>query len=245
MSPTEYRMIAAGTSLDGRKLPALRRLVSAGEPLNPEVIDVFDAALGLSIHDGYGQTETGQLTGMPLGIPARPGSMGIPLPGMRVDVDDGELVADPDSIPTFFLRYLGEDAPPAGLWRTGDRVTRDDEGFLHFVGRTDDVIISAGYRIGPFEVESVLNGHPAVLESAAIAIPDEIRGEVLEAHVVLNADYTGSPELAAELQHLVKTGLAAHAYPRNVIFIDEMPKTPSGKVQRFVLRDQRRRELAS
>lgn len=103
----------------------------------------------------------------------------------------------------------------------------------------------AGYRIGPFEVESVLNGHPAVLESAAIAVPDEIRGEVLEAHVVLNEGHAGSPELVAELQQLVKTGLAAHAYPRNVIFIDEMPKTPSGKVQRFVLRDRRRRELAS
>ena len=108
---------------------------------------------------------------MPLGIPARPGSMGIPLPGVRLDVDDGELVADPSSVPTFFLGYLGEEPPPAGpsaVWRTGDRVERDEQGFLHFVGRTDDLIVSAGYRIGPFEVESALGSHAAVAEAAVV-----------------------------------------------------------------------------
>src|SRR4029079_17266582 len=132
-----------------------------------------------------------------------------------------------------------------GRWyHTGDTSGIDVDGDFHFTARDDDIIIMAGYRIGPFEVESVLNGHPAVLESAAIAVPDEIRGELLEAHVVLNAGFDASPELEGDLQQLVKQKLAAHAYPRNVFFVEALPKTPSGKIQRFVIRDQRRRELA-
>jgi acyl-coenzyme A synthetase/AMP-(fatty) acid ligase len=188
------------------------------------------------IRDGYGQTETGQLTGMPLGIPARPGSMGIPLPGMRLDVDDGELVADPETIPTFFLRYLGGDAAPGGPWRTGDRVTRDDDGFLHFVGRTDDVIISAGYRIGPFEVESALVAHIAVAEAAVVAAPDDERGSVVRAVVVLRDGYAPSDDLVTELQEHVKSVTAPYKYPRVVDFAAELPKTASGKVRRAALR---------
>src|SRR3954453_10106066 len=148
MAPTEYRVIAKRARL--RPLAALRGLVAAGEALNPEILTAWHEATGLWIRDGYGQTETGQLTGAPLGEPARPGSMGRPLPGMRLWVDDGELVADPRTIPTFFRGYLGDEPPDLDTpWRTGDRV-REEDGWLYFEGRTDDVIISAGYRIGPF-----------------------------------------------------------------------------------------------
>jgi acyl-coenzyme A synthetase/AMP-(fatty) acid ligase len=235
MAPTEYRVIAKRATLPG--LIDLRGAVAAGEPLNPEVLGAWHEATHVWIRDGYGQTETGQLTGMPLGIPARPGSMGIALPRGRLDVDDGELVADPQTIPTFFLRYLGDDAVPAGPWRTGDRVTRDDDGFLHFVGRTDDVIISAGYRIGPFEVESALVAHIAVAEAAVVAAPDDERGSVVRAVVVLRDGYEPSDALAAELQEHVKSVTAPYKYPRVVDFAAELPKTASGKVRRATLRD--------
>jgi acyl-coenzyme A synthetase/AMP-(fatty) acid ligase len=235
MAPTEYRVIAKRATLPG--LADLRGAVAAGEPLNPEVLNAWHEATHVWIRDGYGQTETGQLTGMPLGIPARPGSMGVPLPGMRLDVDDGELVADPQTIPTFFLRYLGDDATPSGPWRTGDRVTRDDDGFLHFVGRTDDVIISAGYRIGPFEVESALVAHSAVAEAAVVAAPDDERGSVVRAVVVLRDGYEPSDDLAAELREHVKSVTAPYKYPRVVDFAAELPKTASGKVRRAALRD--------
>jgi acyl-coenzyme A synthetase/AMP-(fatty) acid ligase len=236
MAPTEYRVIAKRATLPG--LIDLRAAVAAGEALNPQVLQTWHEATNIWVRDGYGQTETGQLTGMPLGIPARPGSMGIPLPGVRLDVDDGELVADPTSVPTFFLRYLGEEPPaPGGLWRTGDRVTRDDDGFLHFVSRTDDVIISAGYRIGPFEVESALVSHIAVAEAAVVAAPDDERGSVVRAVVVLREGYEPSGDLASELQDHVKTQTAPYKYPRVVDFAAELPKTDSGKVRRAVLRD--------
>src|SRR3954469_3178352 len=183
MAPTEYRVIAKRTTL--RALPHLRGAVAAGEALNPEVLAAWREATGLEIRDGYGQTETGQLTGAPLGKSARPGSMGRPLPGMRLWVDEGELVADARTIPTFFRGYLGETPPDLDApWRTGDRVHEED-GFLYFEGRTDDVIISAGYRIGPFEVESALVAHPAVAEAAVVAAPDDERGSIVRAVVVL------------------------------------------------------------
>jgi acyl-coenzyme A synthetase/AMP-(fatty) acid ligase len=235
MAPTEYRVIAKRATLRG--LIDLRGAVAAGEALNPEVLEAWHEGTNVWIRDGYGQTETGQLTGMPLGIPARPGSMGIALPGVRLDVDDGELVADPATIPTFFLRYLGEDPPSAGPWRTGDRVTRDDEGFLHFVSRTDDVIISAGYRIGPFEVESALVAHAAVAEAAVVAAPDDERGSVVRAVVVLRDGYAPSDDLARELQEHVKAVTAPYKYPRVVDFVGELPKTASGKIRRAALRD--------
>jgi acetyl-CoA synthetase len=243
-SPTEYRMIAKRTSLEGLELPALRRLVSAGEPLNPEVIAAFERAVGLQIHDGYGQTETGQLTGMPVNEPVRPGSMGKPLPGFALEVlgedgrpaDDGELVLDPTTVPTFFRGYLGEPPFTDPIWRTGDRVRRDEDGYLWFEGRLDDVILSAGYRIGPFEVESALIEHPAVAEAAAVAAPDAERGAVVRALVVLRLGYEETPALAAELQDHVKRATAPYKYPRIVEFRDELPKTASGKIKRAELR---------
>ena len=233
MAPTEYRVIAKRAEL--RRLPGLGGLIAAGEALNPEVLRAWQEATGLHIRDGYGQTETGQLTGMPLGIPARPGSMGRALPGIELDVVDGELVVDPSTVPTFFKHYLGE-PPPAGPWHTGDRVTRDADGFLHFEGRTDDVIVSAGYRIGPFEVESALVAHPSVAEAAVVAAPDDERGSVVRAVVVLRDGFAPSDHLAGELQDHVKAQTAPYKYPRIVDFADDLPKTASGKVRRAVLR---------
>jgi len=233
MAPTEYRVIAKRAQ--PRAFPALRGLVAAGEALDPGVLGAWHDATGLWIRDGYGQTETGQLTGMPLGEPARPGSMGRPLPGISLEVVDGELVLDPASDPTFFLRYLDEE-PPSGAWRTGDRVHADEHGFLYFEGRADDVIVSAGYRIGPFEVESVLSAHPAVAEAAVVAAPDEERGSVVRAVVVLRDGHAPSEALASELQEHVKAETAPYKYPRVVDFAAELPRTPSGKVRRAALR---------
>ncbi len=234
MAPTEYRVIAKRATL--RRFDALRGLVAAGEALNPEVLRAWHEATGLWIRDGYGQTETGQLTGMPLGTEARPGSMGTALPGVSLDVVDGELVADPATVPTFFVRYLGGEAAPTGPWRTGDRVRRDDDGYLYFEGRLDDVIISAGYRIGPFEVESSLVAHAAVAEAAVVGAPDEERGSVVRAVVVLRDGIAPSEALATELQEHVKAQTAPYKYPRVVDFADELPKTASGKVRRAALR---------
>jgi acetyl-CoA synthetase len=228
MAPTEYRVMAKRTEL--RPVGSLRHLVAAGEPLNPEVVRVWHEATGLEIHDGYGQTETGALTGMPIGPPVRPGSMGLPLPGFRLWVEDGELCADPSTVPTFFLDG-GE-----GTWRTGDRVAQDEDGYLWFEGRADDVIISSGYRIGPFEVESALVSHPAVAEAAAVAAPDPERGSVVRAVVVLRDGEQPSDELARALQDHVKAETAPYKYPRIVEFADALPKTTSGKIRRAELR---------
>jgi acyl-coenzyme A synthetase/AMP-(fatty) acid ligase len=235
MAPTEYRAIAKRTGL--RRLPSLRHAVAAGEPLNPEIVVRWRDEAGVSIHDGYGQTETGALTGMPLGEPVRPGAMGRALPGIRawLDAPDehgvGELCVDPATVPTFFLDG------PGGAWRTGDRVREDADGYLWFEGRADDVIVSAGYRIGPVEVESALVSHPAVAEAAAVGAPDDERGQVVRAVVVLRDGHAGSPELARELQDHVKDRTAPYKYPRVVEFADSLPKTASGKVRRAALRE--------
>jgi acyl-coenzyme A synthetase/AMP-(fatty) acid ligase len=250
MAPTEYRVIAKRTAL--RALPSLRGMVAAGEALNPEVLKAWRDATGLDIRDGYGQTETGQMTGMDIGIDARAGSMGRALSGVGLEVIDGELVADPRTVPTFFLGYLGEgvrraldggwtvdDRRDGGPWHTGDRACRDEDGYLRFEGRADDVIVSAGYRIGPFEVESALVAHPAVAEAAAVAAPDEERGAVVRAIVVLRDGYEPSPTLVSELQEHVKRETAPYKYPRVVEFASELPKTASGKIKRAELRDGR------
>jgi acetyl-CoA synthetase len=236
MAPTEYRVIAKRTEI--RPLPALRELVAAGEPLNPEVIRAFSEATGIEIRDGYGQTETGQLTGNPTGRVVRPGSMGLPLPGIELAVEDGELVlGEPVTDPTFFVAYLsGDSAPDAGPWRTGDRVVEDEDGYLYFEARTDDVIISSGYRIGPFEVESALVSHPAVSEAAVVAAPDEERGALVKAVVVLRDGYEPSDELVHALQDHAKRETAPYKYPRIVEFAPELPKTATGKIQRALLR---------
>lgn len=230
MAPTEYRAIAKQVRL--RRLP-LRHAVAAGEPLNPEIVRLWEEQAGVAIHDGYGQTETGALTGMPIGEPVRPGSMGKPLPGYRVWIEDGELLVDPATVPTFFI-----DGPRDRPWRTGDRVREDEDGYLWFEGRTDDVIISSGYRIGPFEVESALVSHPAVAEAAAVAAPDEIRGQVVRAVVVLRPGHEPSDALARELQEHVKEQTAPYKYPRVVEFADSLPKTTSGKIKRAQLRGE-------
>ncbi len=236
MAPTEYRVIAKRAEL--RPLPALRSLVAAGEALNPEVIRTFNEGIGLAIRDGYGQTETGQLTGNPPGEPVRPGSMGRPLPGVDLRVQDDELVlGDPGTDPTFFVSYLdGTRSPADRPWRTGDRASRDEDGYLYFEGRADDLIISSGYRIGPFEVESALLSHEAVAEAAVVAAPDEERGAVVRAVVVLRDGFAPGQALAIELQEHVKHQTAPYKYPRIVEFADELPKTASGKIQRASLR---------
>jgi acyl-coenzyme A synthetase/AMP-(fatty) acid ligase len=228
MAPTEWRTVAKRTAL--RPLPSLRHAVAAGEPLNPEVVRLWEEEVGVAIHDGYGQTETGALTGMPIGPPVRPGSMGKPLPGFRLWIEDGELCADPATIPTFFIDG------PSGTWRTGDRVSQDEDGYLWFEGRSDDVIISAGYRIGPFEVESALVSHPAVAEAAAVAAPDPERGAVVRAIVVLREGYDPGDALARELQDHVKAETAPYKYPRILEFADALPKTTSGKIKRALIR---------
>jgi acyl-coenzyme A synthetase/AMP-(fatty) acid ligase len=249
MAPTEYRVIAKRAKL--RALPSLKGMVAAGEALNPEVLRTWRRATGLDIRDGYGQTETGQMTGMEIGIAARAGSMGRALPGVRLSVVEGELVADPKSVPTFFLGYLGEgverlqdgswrieDRREGGRWQTSDQVSEDEDGYLRFEGRADDVIVSAGYRIGPFEVESALVAHPAVAEAAAVAAPDEERGAVVRAIVVLREGHEPSAELVRELQEHVKRETAPYKYPRIVEFAEELPKTASGKIRRAQLRGQ-------
>jgi acetyl-CoA synthetase len=165
--------------------------------------------------------------------------MGRPLPGVALDVEHSELVlADPRTDPTFFVAYIsGAPAPEDRPWHTGDRVSQDEDGYLYFEGRTDDLIISAGYRIGPFEVESALVSHPAVAEAAVVAAPDDERGSVVRAVVVLRGGFAASDALVSELQQHVQHQTAPYKYPRIVEFAPELPKTASGKVRRAVLRD--------
>jgi acyl-coenzyme A synthetase/AMP-(fatty) acid ligase len=185
-APTEYRMLAKRTAL--RPLPALRRMVSAGEPLDPETIAAFREATGLEPADGYGQTETGHVTGNLVGEPVRQGSMGKPLPGIETRIVEGELQLLARTSPTFFSRYLDGERFEGSWWKTGDLV-REEDGYLYFEGRGDDIILSSGYRIGPTEVESALLSHPAVADAAAVAAPDPERGAVVRAIVVLRDGY--------------------------------------------------------
>ena len=234
-APTEYRVLAKRTEL--RALPSLRRMVSAGEALNPEVIVAWREATGLEISDGYGQTETGHLTGNLEGGEVRDGSMGRPLPGFELRIVDGELQVRVESCPTFFDRYLDAEPFAGDWWPTGDVVREDADGYLWYEGRNDDLIVSAGYRIGPFEVASALLTHPAVAEAAAVPAADPERGAVVRAIVVLRG---GEPteQLARELQEHVRSVTAPYKYPRIVEFADELPKTTSGKIKRAELRSR-------
>jgi acyl-coenzyme A synthetase/AMP-(fatty) acid ligase len=234
-APTEYRMLAKRTAL--RPLPAMRRMVSAGEPLDPETIAAFAAATGLEPADGYGQTETGHLSGNLAGEPIRPGSMGKPLPGIETRIVEGELQIRVASCPTFFSRYLDGERFGEEWWPTGDLVRRDEDGRLFFEGRTDDIILSSGYRIGPTEVEAALLSHAAVAEAAAVAHPDPERGAIVRAVIVLR-DAEPSEELARELQDHCKRETAPYKFPRLVEFAAELPKTTTGKVQRAQLRGE-------
>jgi acyl-coenzyme A synthetase/AMP-(fatty) acid ligase len=232
-APTEYRMLARRTAL--RPLPALRRMVSAGEPLDPETIATFRQGTGLEPADGYGQTETGQVTANVVGEPVRQGSMGRPLPGFETRIVEGELQLCATSAPTFFSRYLDGERFEGEWWPTGDLVHADEDGYLFFEGRSDDIILSSGYRIGPTEVESALLSHPAVADAAAVAAPDPERGSIVRAIVVLR-NGEASEELIHELQEHCKGETAPYKFPRIVEFADELPKTSSGKIKRAQLR---------
>jgi acyl-coenzyme A synthetase/AMP-(fatty) acid ligase len=238
-APTEYRMLARRGAL--RPLPALRRMVSAGEPLDPETIAAFREATGLEPADGYGQTETGQVTANLVGEPVRLGSMGKPLPGMETRIVEGELQLRAASSPTFFSRYLDGERFEGEWWQTGDLV-REEDGCFFFEGRGDDIILSSGYRIGPTEVESALLSHPAVADAAAVAAPDPERGSVVRAIVVLrdgpHNDSSSNEALVHELQEHCKRETAPYKFPRIVEFAAELPKTSSGKIKRAQLRSR-------
>jgi acetyl-CoA synthetase len=252
-APTAYRMLmAAGPEVAARMRGRVRCFSSAGEPLNPEVIRWIEAQVAASIKDHYGQTETGMVVNNHHGLahPVRPGSAGYAMPGFAVAVLDengqraapnvpGQLAIEIDASPLhWFTGYWQQQtrAISGGFYRTGDTVEQDAQGCVTFVGRSDDVITSSGYRIGPFDVESALIEHPAVTEAAVIGVPDPARTEIVKAVVVLAPGVQGDAELAEALQAHVKARLSAHAYPRIIDFVADLPKTPSGKIQRFLLR---------
>jgi acyl-coenzyme A synthetase/AMP-(fatty) acid ligase len=261
--PTAYRMLVLDEPLAYLKAnppKALRHCVGAGEPLNPEVIRAWQQSTGMTIRDGYGQTETVLLCANFPPLEVKLGSMGKPSPGFEVEVIDhdgnplppgkeGDIaVKIKPQRPTWMFKeyWRNPDATQAcirGEWYiTGDRAYKDEDGYFWFVGRADDVIISAGYRIGPFEVESALKEHPAVAESAVVASPDEMRGEIVKAFVILAPGYTASPELASELQEHVKRVTAPYKYPREIEFVESLPKTISGKIRRVELREMERQK---
>ncbi len=261
-SPTAFRLLmAAGTEMAGRIRGQLRVVSSAGEPLNPEVIRWFDKNLAAPIYDHYGQTELGMVVNNHHGLdhPVRPGSAGYAMPGYRVVVLDeignelgpnepGVLAVDMNRSPLLWFSGYYEQETPAiagGYYRTGDTVEVEPDGSISFIGRSDDVITSSGYRIGPFDVESALLEHPSVIESAVVGVPDPERTEIVKAFVVLARGIEGTPELAEELRLHVRKRLSAHAYPRAIEFVEDLPKTSSGKVQRFILRNAEIAKLAS
>ncbi|ANS74267.1 acyl--CoA ligase [Paenibacillus yonginensis] len=255
-TPTEYRLMAKSGGLEEYDLSSLRSAVSAGEPLNREVIDIFKSQQGITIRDGYGQTESTLLIGALKDAPLRIGSMGKALaPGLVEIVDEegrlvppGEVgnIAVHQDMPALFREYYKDpDRKKAGMrgeyFITGDRASKDEEGYFWFEGRGDDIIISSGYTIGPFEVEEALMKHPAVKECAVVASPDEIRGHIVKAFVVLRNAEEASPELARELQNHVKQTTAPYKYPRKLEFCDDLPKTSSGKIRRVELREQEKK----
>jgi len=259
-APTVFRMMrAAGDQVIPSDTSSLRLASCAGEPLNPDVVHWGRNQLGVPIHDHYGQTEGGMMVcnhHFPeLHRPIFPGSMGHAMPGFRIVIlnsdgdeleagEEGQLAVDTQASPLFWYRgYFNDPQRTAErftgngrYYLTGDSASRDTDSYISFSGRADDIITSAGYRIGPFEPESALLAHEAVAEAAVVGIADELRGEIVKAFVVLKTGYDPSPELAETLRLFVQSTLSAHAYPRQIEFISELPKTPSGKVQRFLLR---------
>jgi acyl-coenzyme A synthetase/AMP-(fatty) acid ligase len=252
--PTAYRMMAKEIPPQRFTFKSLRHFVAAGEPLNKEIIVVWKERTGIYIYDGYGQTETINVLANFRCLPVKPGSMGVPVPGFIVDIvdDDGKPVSPgiegdvaikvwPERPVGLFKEYIGNPEATEKTIRhewyiTGDRAYKDEDGYFWFIGRVDDIIITSGYRIGPFEVESILIEHTAVEESAVVASPEEIRGEVVKAFVVLTEGYTPSDTLAKELQEFVKKQTAPYKYPRKIEFVDELPKTISGKIKRKELK---------
>ncbi len=255
--PTALRLIVR-QDLSKWRFPKLRHCVSAGEPLNPEVLNLWQSATGLTLHEGYGQSETVVLVANfpSLGRPVRPGAMGIATPGYDVavlnekheplpDGEEGEVAVrvKPHRPVGMFAEYLQNDAENEAHFRgdwylTGDRAKRDADGYFWFVGRNDDIIKSSGYRIGPFEVESALLEHPAVLDVAVIGKPDALRGQIVKACVVLRPGIEPTEELKNRLQSFCKQTAAAYKYPREIEFMKELPKTTSGKTRRVALRQR-------
>lgn len=253
-TPTEYRLMAKVENLDDFNLPSLHSAVSAGEPLNREVIDTFKRHFNVDVRDGYGQTENTLLVGVTKGMELKSGSMGKPTPGNRVEIinEEGQVcpvgevgdIAVHVETPALFKNYYKDPERTAMQFRgdyyiTGDKAKRDEDGYFWFEGRSDDIIISSGYTIGPFEVEDALVKHPFVKECAVVASPDEIRGFIVKAFVVLKDDVDANdPELTKNLQEHVKTLTAPYKYPRKIEYLSELPKTTSGKIRRIELRQQ-------
>lgn len=261
-TPTEYRMMAKVDGLERFRLSSLRQAVSAGEPLNREVIDTFRRHFGITVRDGYGQTENTLLVATCVDTEMRAGSMGLPTVEGAVEIVDEEGrplppgqvgdIAVRRGFPALFQGYYKDaertEAQFRGDWYiTGDRAEKDEDGYLWFSGRADDIIISAGYTIGPFEVEDALVKHPLVRECAAVSSPDEVRGAIVKAFVVLKdpalhreleSDGERREALIQELQEHVKQITAPYKYPRAIEFVEDLPKTTSGKIRRVELRER-------
>ncbi|MFB6266494.1 MAG: acyl-CoA synthetase [Halodesulfurarchaeum sp.] len=255
--PTQYRMWAQ-EDLSAWDLD-LTDALSAGEPLNVEPIEAFEEAFGVTPRDGYGQTETVALVSNYPGIDVKPGSMGKPTPGLETtiidtvdeeEVEPGDIgeIAVPVDNPGIFDGYyqkphLDDQTFGGEYYRTGDLARMDGDGYFFFEGRADDIIISSGYRIGPFEVEDALVSHEAVSEAAAVASPHDERGNVVKAYVVLTDGYEPSEELQTEIQSFMKEQTAPYKYPRRIEFVDELPKTSSGKIRRIELREEEKEQF--
>ncbi|HEX7064797.1 MAG TPA: acyl--CoA ligase [Bacillales bacterium] len=253
-TPTEYRLMAKVDGLDRYQLPALKSAVSAGEPLNREVIDTFKRYFNLEVRDGYGQTENTLLVCNQTGMMIKSGSMGRPTPGNIVEViteegdaaDVGEVgdIAVHKDTQALFKEYFKDPERTSKAFRgnyylTGDKAKKDKDGYLWFEGRSDDIIISSGYTIGPFEVEDALVKHAAVKECAVVASPDPDRGHIVKAYVILkNPKDADDPNLVGRLQDHVKELTAPYKYPRQIVFVEDLPKTTSGKIRRIELRQQ-------
>ncbi|XP_042827652.1 acyl-coenzyme A synthetase ACSM3, mitochondrial isoform X1 [Panthera tigris] len=255
-APTAYRMLIQNDMTRSYKFKSLKHCVSAGEPINPEVTEQWRNRTGLDIYEGYGQTETVLICGNFKGMKIKSGSMGKPSPAFDVKIldingnvlppgEEGDIGIQvlPNRPLGLFAHYIDNPTKTASTLRgnfyiTGDRGYMDEDGYFWFVARSDDIILSSGYRIGPFEVESALIEHPAVAEAAVVSSPDPIRGEVVKAFIVLSHDYKShdQEQLKKEIQEHVKKITAPYKYPRKVEFIQELPKTISGKIKRNELR---------
>ena len=257
-TPTEYRMMMKSDEFPNAQLSSVRSAVSAGEPLNGEVIERFKVH-DVQVRDGYGQTENTLLIGTLHHMETRLGAMGKPTPGNKVEIIDslgeivpigqiGDIAVHKDS-PALFKGYYNEPERTLMQFRgdwymTGDRARKDEEGYFWFEGRADDMIISAGYTIGPFDIEDALLKHPLVQECAVVASPDEVRGSVVKAFVVLkDFEETKKEGIVEELQNHVKTVVAPYSYPRKIEFLEELPKTMSGKIRRGELRKREQNKL--
>jgi acyl-coenzyme A synthetase/AMP-(fatty) acid ligase len=243
MSPTEYRMCARSDDFERWPLGGIREAVAAGEALDAATVEAWRSAHGVYVRDGYGQTETGAVAGVCAGQRAPAGSMGRPLPGVETAIIDGELCVRTATLPTLFAGYLNDPQATAerlrdGWWHTGDQAREDDDGLLWYVGRSDDMISSSGYRIGPGEVETALRSHPAVLEAAAVGLPDLDRGQIVHADVVLRPGFSAGGQLEEELRLHARTTTAPYKAPRSLRFVAVLPRTATGKVRRAAIRDE-------